>query len=393
REQRWHDTLVSRRAALTDAGVDSVSGGNDVRVFQHILFATEQTATPEERAAARSQAERTRQQVDNGADFGGLATRLSKDPQSAQDSGYLPAAPKGQFVTAFDSAGWTLAPGQVSGPVETPYGVHLIRRPPVDEVRDRLRQAAQALAVRQLDSMYIDSLAKANDLTVRSSAARDVRKAIEDLDKSRDSDRTVATFDGGEITIGQVVRWIDQIPPQFQMQLKGLADSQLVTFTRTVAQNVLVLQQADSAGIDLTPIEWQGMRQQYQAEVDSLRAEMGLGSDVSDSTIPVDQRREIAAMKVQTYLDRRLAGQVRLRRLPATLGQVLRDNFPCHVHPPGVARGLEVAQRIQAANPTPANAPMPGQLQPAPGAPPVTADPNAPPGQPVPQGQAAPQGQ
>src|SRR5690606_35275517 len=172
REQRWHDTLVSRRAALTDADVDSVYGGNDVRVFQHILFATEQTATPEERAAARGQAESTLQQVSNGADFGRLATRLSKDPQSAQDSGYLPAAPKGQFVTAFDSAGWTLAPGQVSGPVETPYGFHLIRRPPVEDVRDRLRQAAQALAIRQLDSMYIDSLARSSDLEVRSSAAR-----------------------------------------------------------------------------------------------------------------------------------------------------------------------------------------------------------------------------
>jgi hypothetical protein len=400
REQRWHDTLVSRRAALTDADVDRVYGGDDVRVFQHILFPSPQTATPEERAAVRREAESALAQLNRGADFGQLAQRLSKDPQSARDSGFLPAAPKGQYVTAFDSAGWALAPGQVAGPVETPFGYHLIKRPEVGAVRDRLRQAAQALAMRQVDSLYIDSLASANRLEVKSSAAGALRDAFEDLDKARTSKKTVATFRDGELTLGDVVRWVDQIPPQFQMQIRQLPDSQLVTFTRTVAQNVLVLRQADSAGIGLTPIEWQGMRQQYQAEVDSLRAEMGLGADVSDSTIPVEQRREIAAMKVQTYFDRLLAGQVRLRRLPATLGQVLRENLSYEVHPGGVMRGLEIAQAKQASDTTGAGMQQPG-LQPSPGPAPLPANPGsaapgtAAPGTPAPgsTGQQGGQGQ
>ncbi|HEX6643918.1 MAG TPA: peptidylprolyl isomerase [Gemmatimonadales bacterium] len=377
REQRWHDSLVSRRAALTDADVDSIYGGNDVRVFQHILFPVAQTATPEERAAARREAERALEQVGRGTDFGQLAARLSKDPQSARDMGYLPASQRGQFVTSFDSAGWSLAPGQVSGIVETPFGVHLIKRPGVTEVRDRLRQAAQALAVRQLDSMYVDSLARSNELEVKSSAAATLRDAFEDLDRARASKKTVATWKGGELALGDVVRWVDQIPPQFQAQIRALPDSQLTTFTRTVAQNVLILRQADSAGITLTPLEWQGMQQQYQAEVDSLRAEMGLGSDVSDSTIPVEQRREMAAMKVQTYFDRLLAGQVRLRRLPATLGQVLRDNLSYDVHPAGVARGLEIAMAKQASDTTGAGAAQMPQLQPSPGPAPAPADPSA----------------
>ena len=118
------------------------------------------------------------------------------------------------------------------------------------------------------------------------------------------------------------------------------------------------------------------MRQQYQAEVDSLRAEMGLGADVSDSTIPVEQRREIAAMKVQTYFDRLLAGQVRLRRLPATLGQVLRENLSYEVHPGGVMRGLEIAQAKQASDTTGAGMQQPG-LQPSPGPAPMPANPGS----------------
>ena len=387
REQRWHDTLVSRRSALTDADVDSVYGGNDVRVFQHILFPASQTATPEERAAVRRQAEGALAQINRGSDFGQLAARLSKDPQSARDNGFLPASPRGQWVTAFDSAGWTLAPGQVAGPVETPFGFHIIKRPEIGDVRDRLRQAAQAIAVRQLDSIYVDSLANTNRLEIKSSAPGALREAFEDLDKARSSKKTVATFRDGELTLGDVVRWVDQIPPQFQIQIRQLPDSQLVTFTRTVAQNVLVLRQADSAGISLTPIEWQGMRQQYQAEVDSLRAEMGLGADVSDSTISVEQRREIAAMKVQTYFDRLLAGQVRLRRLPATLGQVLRENLSYEVHPGGVMRGLEIAQAKQASDTTGAAMQQQPGIQPSPGPAPVPANPGAPaPGAAPPQG-------
>ncbi|MDQ2669205.1 MAG: hypothetical protein M3Y31_01095, partial [Gemmatimonadota bacterium] len=59
----WHDTLVARRGTLGPNAVDSAYAGNDVRVFQHILFRVQQTATPEERQAARQQATTTLAQV------------------------------------------------------------------------------------------------------------------------------------------------------------------------------------------------------------------------------------------------------------------------------------------------------------------------------------------
>jgi len=377
RSDRWHDSLVSRRTAFTPQAMDSIYNADVFRIFQHLLVSVPQTATPEERAAAQSKVQGALAQYRRGTAFSQLATRLSQDPQSAQDSGYLPPSARGQYVTAFDSAGWSLAPGGISGVVETPYGYHLIRRPGVAELGDRLQQAAQLVVTQRLDSLYFDSLGRRSDLRIRPNAPAAMREALEDREKARTSKKTLATYKGGELTVQEFLRWVEQIPQQYQQQLASLPDSQMSLYARTIAQNVLLLGEADSARIALTPTEWQGLRQQYLAQVDSLKMDMGLGSDVADSSVALAQRQEMAEMKVQSYFDRLIAGQVRLRRIPATLSQLLRDNMEWRINDAGVQRGLQLAQRTQAAGDSaaataggmqPAPGPAPGQVPMAPGA-------------------------
>jgi hypothetical protein len=150
------------------------------------------------------------------------------------------------------------------------------------------------------------------------------------------------------------------------MQIASLPDSQLTMYARIVAQNEIVLDQADSAGIGPTDIEWASIRQQYQGQVDSLKNEMALGSDVTDSTIALDQRLQVADLKLKQYFDRVVAGDIRARRVPASLGDVLRERIDHEVYPAGIARGLQIAQTLQAQDTTTA-APAPGQMTPAPG--------------------------
>lgn len=379
RADRWHDSLVARRTSFGPATLDSLYNGDSFRIFQHILIPVTQTATPEERTAARSQVDRALAQIRGGAGFGELAGRLSQDPQSARDSGYLPPSPKGQFVTAFDSAGWLLKAGEMSGVVETPFGYHIIRRPGPAELGDRLRQAGLALVTQKLDSLYFDSLATSQDLKIKSGAAADMRDALANREKSRDSKKALATYSGGELTVREFLRWVDQIPLPYQQQLAQLPDSQMAMYGRTIAQNVLLLEQADAAKIALTPTEWESMRQQYLAQVDSLKADMGLGTDVADSAVAVGQRGQMAEMKVQTYFDKLIAGQIRLRRIPATLSQVLRDNLDYEINDAGVARGLQLAQRTQAAGDSTGaqpGQPAPGPMQPAPGPAPLPVAPD-----------------
>jgi hypothetical protein len=140
----------------------------------------------------------------------------------------------------------------------------------------------------------------------------------------------------------------------------------------------MALQDAKDAGVGPTPIEWGQLEQQYKAQVDSLKSEMGLGSDVSDTSVTLAHRNEIAALRLKTYFDQIIQGKVRARPLPASLGDVLRDRLEHHIYQAGVQRGLELAQRQkaqEAADSTsePQAAPSSG-MQPAPGPAPAPAD-------------------
>jgi parvulin-like peptidyl-prolyl isomerase len=66
------------------------------------------------------------QQVKNGANFAKLAKQYSKDPGSAANGGKLTVS-KGQTVPAFDKMAFSLKNGEISQPVHTQYGYHIIQ--------------------------------------------------------------------------------------------------------------------------------------------------------------------------------------------------------------------------------------------------------------------------
>jgi peptidyl-prolyl cis-trans isomerase C len=114
----------------------------------HILVPTEEEAkTVEKRLKA-------------GEDFGKLADELSKDPGSK--GGDLGWFTKDRMVPEFAEAAYKLEPGQVSDPVKTQFGWHVIKVldkrtkpfPPMDQVKDQLErfvaQRAQSEAIMKL---------------------------------------------------------------------------------------------------------------------------------------------------------------------------------------------------------------------------------------------------
>jgi peptidyl-prolyl cis-trans isomerase D len=81
-------------------------------------------------AAARDRATRLRAEVVGGAKFEDVAKRESGDTISGQQGGDLGKGGKGRFVPDFEKAAYALKVGEVSAPVLTQFGYHIIR---VDE--------------------------------------------------------------------------------------------------------------------------------------------------------------------------------------------------------------------------------------------------------------------
>jgi hypothetical protein len=179
--------------------------------------------------------------------------------------------------------------------------------------------------------------------------------------------------------VADYVQWIQALPIQFTMQVRTADDENLRNFARALGQNYVFLAQADSAGITIPEAEWAGLRLDYLARLDTLSAVVGLGADVRDSTIPLDERRKLAAMKVDSYFDRVVTGEARLRPLPsASFAGILRARYDFRLIPAGLQRAAELAVAKGADTtgvlPAPpgggAAAPAPG-LEPAAGGPPV----------------------
>jgi peptidyl-prolyl cis-trans isomerase D len=370
RGSHWHDTLTARRSNVSPSAADSVYKADQVRVLQHILFRVQPNAVPEVRNVARKKAQGTLNRLKGGADFSTLAAELSEDPGSRMERGYLPASPKGKFVTAFDSAGWALAPGAMSGIIETPFGYHIIKRPSQGDARQRLTTFLAQSAGSRLDSIYMDSLALIKKIKVTSGAPAAMRAAGQDPDAARRSKKTLVSFQGGELTVGEFMRWVQALPPQYMAQLKQADDTMLTQFARILTQNVLLLKQADSAKINVTPEEWKGLEARYRSQIDTLRLEMGLdASTLGDSSVAVAERDKVAAVKLGEYFDRLIGGKARLRPLPSALATLLRDRSSYRIHDAGVNSAIELA--LAENKKTDSARSGAGPIQPAPGPAPI----------------------
>ena len=384
----FHDTLMSKRSGVSANAADSAYGKADVRLLQHILFGA-RNVPPPVKEATRKKAEATLGRIRKGASFATLASELSEDPGSKADSGFLPAGPRGRFVPAFDSAGWALEPGQTSGLVETPFGFHIIRRPPLPEVRERFNDFLLEQAGVALDSTFMDSLAEASNIEIETSAPATMRGALASTDESRRSTTKITTFKGGEMTVQEFLRWVRALPPQYLQQLKAADDSTLIRFARVLTQNTLLLREADAAGIVPSALEWKGLEQRYLAQLDTLKNEMNLvGGDVTDSSLAANEREKVAGIRMEQYFDQLIGGKARLRPLPSALASLLRERLPFRINAAGVGRAVDFAKEAKAKADSAAG---PGPVRRAPGGPPIPGMTPITPGQGAPGGgQAAP---
>lgn len=339
--ERFHEQRVARDADFTPQQVDSAFRLGDLRMFQHILFQVPPNSTAEMDARKKSQADRLLPQARSaGAGFARLATRYSEDPGSRVQGGHLGLTGRGQFVQAFEDAAWALEPGGVSPVVKSPFGYHIIRRPPLAEVRDSFKTDIEERALFRADSLYIDSITIRREIEPVKRAPDIVRQAVQDIDAARTNDRAVVKYSGGAFRVRDVARWLGALDPGVVQALPQATDEQVNQFLRVVVQRQLLIQQAESAGVTLTPDEWQMVRAQHDSMITILASVLGLGADTAIESTP--------RATVDDYLERVLAGQARFFPVPPFLGEVLREHAEWSVNQAGIRRAVELARGIRA---------------------------------------------
>ena len=122
-------------------------GTPESRDVRHILIAEKTGDDKVDFAASKETADDIYAQLEDGADFAALAKSSSADPGSKDTGGKLTIS-RGQTVPEFDKVAFELDTGELSQPVKTQYGYHVIeavsdvrkaQTTPIDKVRATIR--------------------------------------------------------------------------------------------------------------------------------------------------------------------------------------------------------------------------------------------------------------
>lgn len=151
-----------------------IAGLAEQRQAAHILIEVDDKVTDEQ---AKQKLVDIQQRLTSGADFAELAKEFSADPGSANNGGDLGYAGPGVYDPAFEEALYALKSGEVSAPVRSAYGWHLIKLlgvqapdvPSLDSLEEKLTKDLKAEKVEQrfveVSKELEDSAFESADLT------------------------------------------------------------------------------------------------------------------------------------------------------------------------------------------------------------------------------------
>ncbi|MFZ6050934.1 peptidylprolyl isomerase [Halocola ammonii] len=108
----------------------------------HILVKLDKTATPQDTLEAYSKIMEIRKRVtEGGEDFGKVASKVSEDPSAARNQGDLGYFSTFQMVYPFEDAAYSTEVGEVSKPVRTQFGYHILKVHDKREARGEVKVA------------------------------------------------------------------------------------------------------------------------------------------------------------------------------------------------------------------------------------------------------------
>jgi hypothetical protein len=367
-----------RADSASESHYNQATGG--LLVARHILFPVPGGASQQQKDSVRRVAEGVRARTTT-ANFGEMARRYGTDG-TRERGGDLGAFRKGDMVEPFYNGIAALRPGDISL-VETNFGYHIVQRPTYSgSAKEEFDRAFSQTSVRQAESTYVAKLDQDADIEIRNNAASLAKAAARELSAHRDDDDVIASFDGGNLTVGRLVMWVESYPPQMRLaeQMGQAPDSLVQQFVKSVARNEVMLQKADSAGVKLTPDEATQLREEVTGVLGQMQQQLGIQpASLADSARSVPERERLAASRVESFMDRMMAGQAQPLSVPPPIQALLGSKYDSRIYTAGVDRAVERARRLRAtadsaraASQPPSQVPLPNTQTPPQGGRPDT---------------------
>jgi peptidyl-prolyl cis-trans isomerase D len=370
------DTLRAKGPAPStnaEAGYNAAVGG--VVAARHILIGFPQTPpgappmTPKTKDSVRAVAQNVLSQVTD-ANFAAMAKRYSTDPGSKDKGGAYPPFGKGEMVDEFYNGTQAVKPGEINkNLIETQFGYHIIQRLPYATVKKDYDPAFPRLAQNAADSVLTEGLMNDAGINVKASAPAAIKEALKNPGANKKNRTIVSTFKGGDMSVGEMLGWIDVMPPQYRGQIMQFvptwADSQVTAFTKNLTMRQVLLHKADSAKVDIPAQEKANLKAQFNTLVQQTWMQLGLSpKELADSGKTEKDRERLAAAHVDTLMSHIMSGEANPIRVDMPVKAALDAKYEAELNAAGIDRAVEAARKARASadsarNAQPSSVPLP----------------------------------
>ena len=308
--QEWKNTLLINQfrenVIWKDVQVDDAklrewydaNVGEQVTV-DHILIRAPQAAAPEERLAARREADSLLTALRDGADFAAAARAHSDDASSAQRGGRMTAFGRGDMVAPFEQAAFETPLGQLAPVVESQFGYHIIKvversRPDLDEIREEIEAQLARPMQNEAEDRYLTALMETSGLEFYET---NIDSLIAMLDEERppqggERELELATFQGGRIVLGEIWGLYEVLPPGNRQAIAQLDQAGLVQALASMAQQKILLARAETSGVELDSVR--------QGQLDERVDQLLLSAYMRDAS---EARMEVGDEEVRLYYE------------------------------------------------------------------------------------------
>ncbi|MFN3238742.1 MAG: SurA N-terminal domain-containing protein, partial [Pseudomonadales bacterium] len=259
------------------------------RRLAHILIEITDEQTE---AEAKEKVDAIYAQIIDGADFAELARSESNDPGSAEVGGDLGFTDPGTFVPEFEEVGYNLGLNQMSEPVLTEFGYHIIKlldieeakEPVLAEVREKVEQAYRDA---EAEGLFVDLSTQLSELSFESA---DLGGPADELELEVKSTGHV----GRSVTTGFAAN-VDVMDAAFSVDV--LQDGNNSALIEITPNHHAVIRVAEHSPSDLKPLDV--VREEVETAVRRNKAE----------ALALEQAEQMVAMLEEGSITRFVADQ------------------------------------------------------------------------------------